>query len=58
MLFRSVFVGGVGDDLAPFRAWRTMDNPLLSELMSVISGAALFVGGAFLFEPLEIRLGN
>lgn len=39
-----VFVGSAGDDLAPFRSWRTLDNPLLSELMSVASGASLFVG--------------
>jgi len=61
-----VFVGGVGDDLAPFRAWRTMDNPLLSELMSVISGAALFVGNdsgpahmaAAFGVPVAVVFGN
>ncbi len=39
-----VFVGGAGDDLAPFNTWRTMDNLPLSELMPVTSGASLFVG--------------
>lgn len=39
-----VFVGGAGDDLAPFDSWRTLSNTALGELMSVISGASLFVG--------------
>jgi heptosyltransferase-3 len=61
-----VFVGGAGDDLAPFRAWRTVASPPLSELMSVTSGASLFVGNdsgpahmaAAFGVPVAVVFGN
>lgn len=39
-----VFIGGPGDDLSAFRGWRTVVGAPLSEIKSLIAGAALFVG--------------
>jgi ADP-heptose:LPS heptosyltransferase len=39
-----VFIGGSGDDLSAFRAWRTVVAAPLSEIKSLVAGAALFVG--------------
>jgi ADP-heptose:LPS heptosyltransferase len=39
-----VFIGGGGDDVSPFRAFRTISGAPLSEIKSVIAGASLFVG--------------
>jgi ADP-heptose:LPS heptosyltransferase len=38
-----VFIGGEGDDLTPFRGFRTLSAPL-AELKKLLSGASLFVG--------------
>lgn len=39
-----VFIGAAGDDLSPFRRWRTIPGPPLAELKSLIAGASLFLG--------------
>jgi ADP-heptose:LPS heptosyltransferase len=39
-----VFIGGAADDLAPFRAYRTMAGAPLSEIKALLAGAELFVG--------------
>ena len=39
-----IFIGGPGDDLSPFRAWRTVSGAPLAEIKSLLSTAALFVG--------------
>lgn len=39
-----VFIGGPGDNLAPFRAYRTVSGAPLGEIESLLSGASLFVG--------------
>ncbi|HWB84875.1 MAG TPA: glycosyltransferase family 9 protein [Bryobacteraceae bacterium] len=39
-----VFIGGTGDDLAPFRAWRSVLAAPLAEVKSLIAGACVFVG--------------
>ena len=39
-----VFIGGPGDDLSAFRAWRTVVGSPLDEIKLLIAGAALFVG--------------
>ena len=39
-----VFIGAAGDDLAAFRGWRTLHGASLSEIKSLLAGAALFVG--------------
>jgi ADP-heptose:LPS heptosyltransferase len=39
-----VFIGGEGDDLAPFRAFRTITAAPLGEIKSLLSGASFFVG--------------
>jgi ADP-heptose:LPS heptosyltransferase len=39
-----VFIGGPGDDLSPFHAWRTISGASLVEIKSLIAGAALFLG--------------
>jgi len=39
-----VFIGGGGDDLSPFGAFRTISGAPLSEIKSLIAGASLFVG--------------
>ncbi len=39
-----VFIGGAGDDLSPFRAFRTISGAPLSEIKSLLAGASLFVG--------------
>ena len=39
-----VFIGGAGDDLSPFSAFRTLSGASLSEIKSLLSGASLFVG--------------
>jgi ADP-heptose:LPS heptosyltransferase len=38
------FIGGPIDDLSPFRAFRTISNPPLSETKRLLSAASLFVG--------------
>jgi ADP-heptose:LPS heptosyltransferase len=38
-----VFIGAAGDDLAPFRAYRTLQTSL-SDIKSLLAQAALFVG--------------
>jgi ADP-heptose:LPS heptosyltransferase len=40
----TVFIGGAGDDLSPFRAYRTVAGAPLSEIKALLAGAALFVG--------------
>jgi ADP-heptose:LPS heptosyltransferase len=39
-----VFIGAQGDDLSPFRNFRTIGGAPLSEVKNVLSGASLFVG--------------
>lgn len=39
-----VFIGGPGDDLTPFRAWRTVLGAPLKDVTKLIATAALFVG--------------
>jgi len=39
-----VFIGGAGDDLTPFSAWRTLAGAPLAEVKSLLAGASLFVG--------------
>jgi len=39
-----VFIGGPGDDLSAFQAYRTVSGAPLSEIKNLLSGAALFVG--------------
>jgi ADP-heptose:LPS heptosyltransferase len=39
-----VFIGSAADDLAPYRQYRTAAGAPLGEVMSLISGASLFVG--------------
>jgi heptosyltransferase-3 len=39
-----VFIGGPGDDLAAFSAYRTMLGSPLSEIKQLLSGSSLFVG--------------
>lgn len=39
-----VFIGGAGDNFAPFRAWRTIPGAPLGEVKDLLAGAALFVG--------------
>jgi ADP-heptose:LPS heptosyltransferase len=39
-----VFIGGGGDDFSPFRAFRNISGAPLSEIKSLIAGAALYVG--------------
>ncbi len=40
----TVFIGGAGDDLSPFRDFRTVSCAPLSEIKTLLAGAALFVG--------------
>jgi len=40
----TVFIGGPGDDLSPFRDFRTVSGAPLSEIKALLAGAALFVG--------------
>ena len=40
----SVFIAGPGEDLAAFRAYRTVVGAPLGEIKSLLSGAALFLG--------------
>ena len=39
-----VFIGGAGDDLSPFRRYRTIAGAPLSEIKTLLSTASLFVG--------------
>jgi heptosyltransferase-3 len=39
-----VFIGGPGDDLAPFAAYRTIQGAPLTEIKTLLAGASLFVG--------------
>lgn len=39
-----VFIGAAGDDLSPFRAYRTISGAPLSEIKGLLSTASLFVG--------------
>jgi ADP-heptose:LPS heptosyltransferase len=39
-----VFIGSPADDLSPFAAYRTISGAPLREVMTLLSGAALFVG--------------
>jgi ADP-heptose:LPS heptosyltransferase len=39
-----VFIGGPGDDLAPFAEFQTLAGAPLAQVKSVIAGAALFLG--------------
>ena len=39
-----VFIGGHGDDLSPFREFRTQLNPSLKDTLSLIQAASLFIG--------------
>jgi ADP-heptose:LPS heptosyltransferase len=40
----TVFIGGPGDDLSPFRDFRTISGAPLSDIKALLAGAALFVG--------------
>ena len=42
--FEPVFIGGAGDDLAPFTGYRTVQGASLSEIKALLGGASLFVG--------------
>jgi heptosyltransferase-3 len=61
-----VFVGSAQDDLAPFRQFQTIAGAPLRQIMSLISGASLFVGNdsgpahiAAAFEvPLVVLFGR
>jgi len=39
-----VFISGPGEDLSPFRRWRTLSAAPLAEIKSLMSGASLFIG--------------
>jgi len=39
-----VFVGGTGDDLSPFRAFRTVSGAPLAQIKQLLATASLFVG--------------
>ncbi|HXB70511.1 MAG TPA: glycosyltransferase family 9 protein [Candidatus Acidoferrales bacterium] len=39
-----IFIGAAGDDLSPFRAYRTISGAPLSEIKRLLSTASLFVG--------------
>jgi heptosyltransferase-3 len=39
-----LFIGGPGDDLSPFQAFRTIPHPPLSETKQILARACLFVG--------------
>ena len=39
-----IFIGGPSDDLTPFRRFGTISGAPLSEIKSVLAGAALFIG--------------
>jgi heptosyltransferase-3 len=39
-----IFIGATTDDLSPFAAYRTLQGASLTEIKSLMSGAALFVG--------------
>lgn len=39
-----VFIGAAGDDLAPFRGFRTVQGAALADVKTLLAGAALFVG--------------
>lgn len=39
-----IFIGGPSDDLTPFRDFRTISNPPLSQTKQLLSTASLFVG--------------
>jgi len=39
-----VFIGGPGEDLSAFRAWRTISGAELPEIESLMAGASLFIG--------------
>lgn len=39
-----VFIGGPGDDLTPFREWRTFSNAPLEDIARLMRDATLFVG--------------
>jgi len=39
-----VFISGPGEDLSPFRRWRTLEAAPLAEIKSLISRASLFIG--------------
>jgi len=39
-----VFIGGPGDDLSAFRAYRTLSGVPLAEIKNLLAGAALFIG--------------
>ncbi|HEU0122207.1 MAG TPA: glycosyltransferase family 9 protein [Bryobacteraceae bacterium] len=61
-----VFIGGPGDDLSPFREFRTEIKPSLRDSMSLIQSADLFVGNdsgpahmaAALRVPLVVLFGE
>lgn len=42
--YEPVFIGGAGDDLAPFAGFRTVAGAPLAEIKRLLAGAALFVG--------------
>jgi ADP-heptose:LPS heptosyltransferase len=39
-----VFVGGTGDDLSPFRAFRTVSGAPLAQIKQLLATASVFVG--------------
>jgi ADP-heptose:LPS heptosyltransferase len=40
----AVFIGGAGDDFAPFRGFETLAGASLGEVKALLAGASLFVG--------------
>lgn len=44
MQMEPVFIGGAGEDLAPFQKWRTISGAPLGEVAQLMRGASLFVG--------------
>jgi heptosyltransferase-3 len=42
--FEPVFIGGAGDDLAPFTSYRTLIGAPLSEIKALLGRSSLFVG--------------
>lgn len=61
-----VFIAGEGEDLSPFRDFRTMSGAPLREVMSLVAGADLFVGNdsgpahmaAAFGVPVVVLFGN
>jgi ADP-heptose:LPS heptosyltransferase len=63
---RPVFIAGPGEDLSPFRDYETLAGAPLREVMSLVSGASVFVGNdsgpahmaAAFGVPVAVLFGN